>query len=64
MVINGYGVVIDFDAAQNIMDEELMDLVSEELSPCPDQIFFDRYCELHYGKYGEEFECARKKPCY
>ena len=51
--INGQD--IDFEAAVNIMDDELREQVNAELAPCTNQEFFERYEELHEEKFGEEF---------
>lgn len=55
-VINSAGKTIDFEAAVNIMDDELRESVHFELAPCADQEFFDAYCKRHFEKFGEEFE--------
>ena len=50
------GCEVDFDACVNLMDDEIRERVHAELTPCTDQEFVDRYCELHAEKYnGEEF---------
>lgn len=46
---------ISFSAAVALMDDEIREQVHAELSPCCNQRFLDRYCELHEEKYGEEF---------
>ena len=37
------------------MDDELREQVHSELAPCTEEEFLDRYCELHFEKYGEKF---------
>lgn len=63
-VINGYGQKIDFDMAVEIMVDELREHLAYEMYPCTAQEFFDAYCAAHEKEYGEEFECAKKNPCY
>jgi hypothetical protein len=38
------------------MDDDLREQVAGELAPCSDEDFYNRYCELHLAKYGEEYE--------
>ena len=49
------GDIIDFYCAVNLMGAELREQVHAELCPCTDQEFYNRYCELHSERYGEEF---------
>lgn len=44
-----------FDAAVNLMDDELCKELHAELAGCSKQVFFDEYCERHMEKFGEEF---------
>ncbi len=46
---------VDFEAAVNLMDDEIREAIHAELAPCTEQEFFDAYCEAHEEKYGEEF---------
>lgn len=45
----------DFDVWVNLMDDELREQVHAELAPCTDETFLERYKQLHFEKYGEEF---------
>lgn len=63
-VFNTYGAEIDFDAAVNIMDDEIRELIHDRLAPCADQEFFDAYCLEHAGKFAEEFEPAKSSPVW
>lgn len=45
----------DFDVWVNLMDDELREQVHAELAPCTDEVFLERYKQLHFEKYGEEF---------
>jgi len=62
-VMNAYGVEIDFDAAVNLMDDE----IREELYTDgyeTEQEFFDAYATTHEAKYGEEWELDKPNPVY
>ena len=50
------GNLVDFDAAVNMMDDEIREKLHNELAPCTDQEFMDAYAEAHEAKYGERFE--------
>lgn len=64
LVINPYGLEIDWDAAGALMDDDIREAVHAELAPCTPQAFFDRYCQLHAERYGEPWELAKPNPCY
>jgi hypothetical protein len=38
------------------MDDELRERVAWELAPCSDEDFMDRYVDLHYETFAEEFQ--------
>lgn len=51
------GKTIDFDAAVNLMDDEIREELHSKLAPCTDQEFMDAYVEAHAAKFeGEEFQ--------
>lgn len=54
-VVATNGDIIDFEAAVNLMDDDLREQLAAEICPCPEQEFYNRYCELHSERYGEEF---------
>lgn len=62
-VLNEYGVMIDFDVAVELMDDELRDKLAMEAFET-EQEFFDAYAEAHYEKFGEEWELAKPHPQY
>ena len=64
LVINPYGIEIDFDTAGALMDDDIREEVHAELAPCTPQAFFDRYCKRHEERYGEPWELAKPNPCY
>lgn len=49
------GSQVDFDAAVNLMDDEIREEVHSHLAPCSEQEFFDAYTARHAAKFGEEF---------
>jgi hypothetical protein len=53
------GKTIDFDAAVNLMDDEIREDLHNKMAPCTDQEFMDAYVEAHAAKYdGEQFQVA------
>lgn len=50
------GEMVDFDAAVNLMDDEIREAVHADIAPCTDQEFMDEYVKRHEAKYGEEFK--------
>lgn len=61
-ITNEFGVEINFDAAVNIMDDDIREMLHEEIAPCTDQEFFDAYCKAHEERFGEEWELAKENP--
>ena len=55
-VINSYGTEINYNAAVELMDDELREEVHADLAPCTEQEFFQAYEKAHEEKYGEEFQ--------
>lgn len=54
--VGGFDRGVDFDACVNLMDDDLREQAHAELAPCTEQEFIDRYCQLHFDKYGEDFQ--------
>ncbi len=50
-VKNSFGVEIDFDAAVELMDDELREEIAEEFAPCSEQKFFDEYAKAHNERF-------------
>ena len=50
-----HGAQVDFDAAVNLMDDEIRKAVHASLAPCSPQEFLDEYVKRHEGKYGDTF---------
>ena len=63
-VINMNGTEINYEAAVELMDDEICESLNFELAPCSDQEFFTAYENAHAEKYGEEWELSKDNPCY
>lgn len=63
-VINSYGIEINYNAAVELMDDELREEVHADLAPCTDQEFFDEYARRHSERFGETWEMDKRNPCY
>ena len=63
-VINMNGTEIDYDAAVELMDDEICESLNFEIAPCTEQEFFTAYEKAHAEKYGEEWELSKENPCY
>ena len=50
------GNTIDFDAAVELMDDDLREEIHAALAPCTEQEFLDEYVKRHEKKFGEEFK--------
>ena len=50
-----HGEQVSLEAAVNLMDDELREQVHEEMAPCTEQEFVERYAELHEERFGEGF---------
>lgn len=46
---------LDFEAATQLMDDDLREQVHAELAPCEPESFLSRYQELHQDRYGAAF---------
>ena len=64
LVTNSHGTTIDFDAAVNLMDDELREELHDQLAPCSDQEFFDAYATAHLNKFDEEWELDKQNPVW
>ena len=63
-VKNNYGTEIEWNAAVNLMDDDLREELNADLAPCTEQEFFEAYAKAHENKFGEEWELAKENPCY
>lgn len=64
MVKNSYGTEVDFDAAVQMMDDDIRETLHDELAPCTEQEFFNAYCKAYEDKFGEEWEPAKENPVW
>ena len=53
VIIDDYEV--DFEAAVNLMDDEIREQLHDEMAPCEDQEFIDAYVKAHEKKFNEDF---------
>ena len=53
--VDAFGNVHDYDAAVNLMDEELREELHRTMSHSTPQEFIERYAEKHREKFGEGF---------
>lgn len=63
-VVNEYGVKVDYEAAVNLMDDEIREDLHLKLAGKSNQEFFETYAKAHKEKFGEEFELAKENPVY
>lgn len=61
-VTNSYGVLIRYDIAVNLMDDDIREELHAELAPCTDQEFFDAYSKAHAERFGEEWIPDTRNP--
>lgn len=50
------GNEVDFEAAVELMDDEIREELHAKLAPCTEQEFFTAYEIAHSEKYGEAFQ--------
>lgn len=63
-VKNAAGCEIDYDAAVQLMDDDLREELHMELAPCSEQKFFTAYEAAHTKKYGEDWELSKENPTW
>lgn len=63
-VINQSGTEINFEAAVNLMDDDIREDLHREIAPCTEQEFFTAYEAAHLAKYGEEWELSKDNPTW
>ena len=62
MVINMNGTEINYEAAVELMDDEIRESICGTVDS--EQEFFTAYEKEHAKKYGEEWELSKENPCY
>ena len=61
-VLDENGEAVDYEAAVNLMDDDLREELHSELAPCSNQEFFNAYAKAHKERFGEDFAPAVGKP--
>ena len=61
-VINMNGTESNYEAAVELMDDELRESICGTVDS--EQEFFTAYENAHAEKYGEEWELSKENPCY
>ena len=61
-VINMNGTEINYEAAVELMDDELRESICGTVDT--EQEFFTAYEKSHAEKYDEEWELSKENPCY
>ena len=63
--INSEGCEMDWQAAVNLMDEEIRDRISRDtLEGLSVHEYFETYARLHEEKFGEIFELTKGNPTF
>lgn len=55
IVTTSHGKQIDWEAAFNLMDEDLCNAIASAMAPCTEQEYYDEYCKRHLVKFGVQF---------
>ena len=63
-VVNRQGESINYEAAVELMDNEIRERLHSEMAPCSNQDFFTAYENAHEIKYGEEWELSKRNPIW
>jgi len=63
-ITNQAGTEIDYDAAVNLMDDDIREELHNELAPCSNEEFFKTYCARHRERHDEEFEPNKRNPVW
>lgn len=64
VVTNAEGTEIDYNAAVELMDDDIREDLAREMAPCTEQEFFSAYEKAHEEKYGEAWELSKANPQY
>ena len=64
IVINSNGTTVNYNAAVELMDDDLREAVAADLAPCTEQEFFAEYSRRHAVKYGAPWELDKSNPTY
>lgn len=63
-VTNTNGKAVDFEAAVNLMDDEIREELHNSQDWDSEQDFFTAYEKAHAKKYGEEWEISKANPVW
>ena len=63
-VTNAGGYVLDFDAARNLMDEDICAEMAMDCDFDNNQDWFAEYERRHEAKYGETWELSKSNPTW
>lgn len=63
-VVNKNGKAIDFEAAVNLMDDEIRETLHNDGTERTEQEFFSAYEKAHEAKYGTEWELSKSNPTW
>lgn len=62
-ITNQYGYVMDFEAAVNLMDDDLVEMLGNQ-DWDSEQDYFAAYCAAHRAKHGEAFVLDDPNPVW
>lgn len=54
-VLDENGSEVPWNAAVQLMDDNIRETLHFELAPCDEQTFFDAYIKMHKAKFHEDF---------
>lgn len=63
-VTNINGAVVDYEAAVNLMDDDIREELHNSQEWQSEQEFFTAYEKAHAEKYGEEWEISKANPVW
>lgn len=55
MIINPNDTPVDYEAAVNLMDDDIREAIHAAMAPCTEQEFLNAYAAAHEAKFDEEF---------
>lgn len=56
MKVKIYNDKVDFETLVELMDDEIREKVHNEIAPCTEQKFINKYIKEHEKKYSEKFQ--------
>ena len=64
VVVNRSGTEVDWEAAINLMDDEIREKLHSEIAPCSEQEFFTAYEIAFEEKNGFLWELSKSNPVW